>query len=70
MFTQVGSGEGFSCGLASDGRAFCWGWYHDGWALPPRAETFVSISVGNRHACGLRADGVTVCWGEPQISRP
>ena len=61
-FTAVSAGNGFSCGIRSDGTAACWGRNSDGQAEAPEGE-FSMVSAGGEHACGLLADGTVVCWG-------
>jgi alpha-tubulin suppressor-like RCC1 family protein len=68
-FLTIGTGDSFSCGLTTTGRAYCWG--NLGSASPivttPRTYTaapdFTSLSVGGGHACALTADGSAYCWG-------
>ena len=67
-----------SCGIASNGTAFCWGFNgygnlgtgtvvdSPGLAMrvaPKVAYNFTQISSGNQHTCGILADGSIVCWG-------
>ena len=62
----LGAGGNFTCGLAQDGTANCWG-AGTGRATPgsyPGAPTFVSMSVGSAHVCALQIDGKAYCWGD------
>jgi alpha-tubulin suppressor-like RCC1 family protein len=66
-----------TCGLTSDGTAWCWGSNSHGQlgapalnagfsAVPVRAAegiVFSSIATGSRHTCGIAVDGTTWCWG-------
>jgi len=66
-----------TCGLTSEGAAFCWGWNHRGQlgngamyddslqAPTPVAGglRFRSLSVGVEHTCGVTLDGRAYCWG-------
>lgn len=73
--TGVQAGEGFSCGLAPGGRAYCWGNNtfgqlgdgsdrHRGTPAPVRTEArFTALAVGHEHACGLTPEGAAWCWG-------
>ncbi len=75
-FSEIGVGQEFSCGLAADGSAYCWGhrqsfevdrFIHQIDSVPVRVGggfTFQSLSVGWGHACGITADGIASCWGE------
>ena len=74
-FSQITKGNQFTCGIRTNGEAWCWG---AGWRgqrgdgttnsnpTPSRvnsAEAFVRISAGTEHACGVTASGATFCWG-------
>lgn len=75
-FIAVTVGWHHSCGLGSDGTAYCWG--HDalgevGPGLPTEHLVptpvsgnlkFVEISAGLFHTCARTADGNIYCWGE------
>lgn len=64
-----------TCGLDTQGRAYCWGPNADGKLgdgsteerdVPTRVEgdlRFEDITVGGGHTCGLAADGAAYCWG-------
>jgi hypothetical protein len=68
-FQTVYAGGGHSCGLTSDGRAFCWGLLgNDGsMSLVPTAvpggPTFRAIAAGFDHSCALTPAGDAYCWG-------
>ena len=58
-----------TCGLTTDGAAYCWGF---GWpGLTPSSSVplavsgglrFVAMTVGS-HVCGVTAGGAAYCWG-------
>ena len=65
-----------TCGLTSEGKAYCWG--YNGWGAlggntnvsqspTPVAvatnQTFRSITAGSDHACAITFDNVGYCWG-------
>lgn len=73
---QVSSGAAHSCAVASDNRAYCWGWnvfgqVGDGTTsferLTPRLVVggleFRQISAGSYHTCGVTMDNAAYCWG-------
>jgi hypothetical protein len=75
-FVMVRAGDGFTCGLTSEGAPYCWGSgafgrLGDGTTDSVRATPapvaggliLRALSVGRRHACGLAASGVAWCWG-------
>jgi alpha-tubulin suppressor-like RCC1 family protein len=77
-FVQISSGTAFSCGLKTDGSAWCWGLddngqLGDGATTGPQinpsavssagTNIWTQISVGALHACGLQNDGKIYCWG-------
>ena len=61
-FTAVSAGDGFSCGLRSDGAVECWGSNYFGQLDVPE-ESFTAVSSSYSHSCGLRQDGKVECWG-------
>ncbi len=74
-FSAVASGERHSCGLDSEGAAFCWGWNWWGQlgndsithsSVPlriPGGFRFASLTSGAHHACGVTEEGRAYCWG-------
>ena len=65
-----------SCGIAADGRAYCWGGNQFGQlgdstttrrATPVAVSgglVFESLTAGTAHTCGLTPEGRAYCWGE------
>lgn len=74
-FTSLSAGLAHSCGVAKDGRAYCWGHNRDGQlgdgSVTSRSAPvavlgnlrFRSLDAGRKHSCGVAADGVVHCWG-------
>ncbi len=74
-FVRMSAGSGFSCGLSTDGTAYCWGrnlqgQLGDGTTVnkltPTKIATdvkFASISSGVATTCGIATTGATYCWG-------
>ncbi len=73
---QATRGSGYySCGVATDNRAYCWGDNLDGQLgdgtttrrLKPTAVagaiSFGNISAGTDHTCGVSTTNVGYCWG-------
>ncbi len=67
-----------TCGVATDGVAWCWGYNYFGvlgsaiipvdlWTRVPAAVSgrsdFVTIGTGYDHTCGVTASGAAWCWG-------
>jgi alpha-tubulin suppressor-like RCC1 family protein len=74
--SSVSAGDGFACGITTQGSAYCWG---DGSfgkigngklgssstpTLVTSGLTFASVTVGGEHACGLTPSGAAYCWGQ------
>ena len=76
-FRNVSVGNFYTCGVATDNRAYCWGANHYGQLgigtysdIPTRVPTavaggfqFRSVSAGLRHTCGLTTTDRAACWG-------
>lgn len=74
-FAAIAAGGFHSCGLTTDGQAFCWGANTFGQlgigatgtdAPPARVDTdlrFAALSGGELHTCGVTTDGIGYCWG-------
>jgi alpha-tubulin suppressor-like RCC1 family protein len=77
QFSQVSSGGRFTCGLTTDGLAFCWGINFAGQlgdgttggsrARPHAVATslrFRQITTGFYHTCAVTTDDLAYCWGD------
>jgi alpha-tubulin suppressor-like RCC1 family protein len=74
-FVDLALGPDFSCGLAEDGTAWCWGRNDRGqlgdgtridrWEPMPVSggHVFGSLRAGWQHACGVDDAGRLLCWG-------
>lgn len=77
-FTQLSSGNVFTCGVRTDGAGLCWGlnrlgqlglgtFTFTGFIPTPGVvvggHTFQAIGAGSTHACGVTTVGGTFCWG-------
>ena len=75
-FTTLAGGWTHTCGITTDGTAYCWGeglvgQLGDGANLEQQSPVpvlgglkFQSISTGRYHTCGLATDGLAYCWGD------
>ncbi len=75
VFASVSAGFNFTCGITTNGLAYCWGsggagQIGDGFRSDQPAPVavsngleFTSISAGNEHTCGVTIDGAAYCWG-------
>ena len=74
---SVAAGNGYSCGLISDGAAYCWGENYYGqlgdstsknWRPTPvrvvGGLAFASLAPGANHTCGLTPAGEAYCCGQ------
>ena len=69
------AGGGHTCGVKTDGTAWCWGHNHHGQLgddthtqrnAPVRVgmgSSWASLSAGGQHTCGVKTNGTGWCWG-------
>lgn len=74
-FAAVSAGASHTCGVTTNGLAYCWGSnifgeLGDGTqisrgnpVLVSGGLTFAAVSAGASHTCGLTTNGVAYCWG-------
>ena len=74
-FASVSAGDGFTCALTADGRAWCWGMGLFGQigngatstqplpAVVAGERRYLSLSAGSDHACAIAQDSTAWCWG-------
>jgi alpha-tubulin suppressor-like RCC1 family protein/S1-C subfamily serine protease len=75
-FKSISSGVSHTCGVTTDGDAWCWGLNRQGQlgngstdnsSVPVRVKgelVFEKLSAGHLHTCGLTTDGTIWCWGD------
>ena len=80
-FKALVTGGSHSCGLTTDGAAYCWGDNRAGQvgvagtdqlASPTRvadAPPFIALAAGWFHTCGLTNDGQMYCWGDNSLGQ-
>lgn len=75
-FTMISAGYSHTCGVATNGSAYCWGSNESGElgngtvgqdsptpALVSGGLTFASVSAGGVYTCGVTTAGAGYCWG-------
>jgi alpha-tubulin suppressor-like RCC1 family protein len=75
QFRQLAMGRAHTCGVATDGAAYCWGSGEEGRlgtgdtagrttpALVAGSASFAAITAGIAHTCAVATDGAAYCWG-------
>lgn len=74
-FVDIAAGRSHACGVASNGKAYCWGDNSAGQLgdgsgqdahIPTPVQSnlvFDRIAAGGDHTCALTTDGKAYCWG-------
>jgi alpha-tubulin suppressor-like RCC1 family protein len=75
-FTTISAGWSYTCGVTTQGAAYCWGWDAFGqgglggfgYSTPTPmavvgALVFATVSAGEYNTCGVATDGAAYCWG-------
>jgi alpha-tubulin suppressor-like RCC1 family protein len=74
-FRRVSAGAGFTCGVATDDRVYCWGQNFDGnlgdGTTEPHSSPvaiaggrrFSQVSAGSQHTCAVTLSHGVFCWG-------
>ncbi|MGH7564592.1 MAG: RCC1 domain-containing protein [Gemmatimonadota bacterium] len=83
-FESISAGDFHTCGVATLGSAYCWGFNQEGQLgkgdsgfttgsdvpVPVVGDlSFEAISGGNRHSCGVADGGEGYCWGENDLGQ-
>lgn len=73
VFMKLAVGHQMTCGLTTEGEAYCWGadvrvrggltGDSDRPVPVQTTQRFFDISTGANHACALAADSTAYCWG-------
>ncbi len=78
-FSQLSTNSNFSCALAINGNAYCWGYGFNGQigngdnanvnmptpvALPIGVNSFSTLSTNANFACAIANTGIVYCWGD------
>lgn len=83
VFRAITSGVFHTCGLDTQGTAYCWGYNNFGQlgagstaapsavAVPTAVPglSFLNLSAGAYHTCGVATDGITYCWGDNEYGQ-
>jgi alpha-tubulin suppressor-like RCC1 family protein len=74
-FATVSAGGNHTCGVTTEGAAYCWGYNNEGQLgngtsgrrTSPVAVagglTFATVGAGTFHTCGIATEGAAHCWG-------
>lgn len=64
VFTNLVSGDGFSCGVIRDGGVSCWGPNSGDFGLSGTSENFMALASGVDSICGVsQISNEVKCWG-------
>ena len=74
-FVQLSASYSHTCGITTDGKAYCWGRNGSGElgdgtrthrSAPVEvagSQSFKEVSVGGSHSCAIATSGAAYCWG-------
>lgn len=63
LFTQLGVGDDYACGLRTNGEIDCVA-YGSALVIEFKHGPYIDLSVGKRHVCALRIDQQVECLGD------
>ena len=69
-FTDLVSGDGFTCGLRTDQTITCWGGMRTASSLDTPGGKYTGVAAGLGFVCGLRTDTTITCWAEANENPP
>lgn len=84
VWKQMSAGFQTSCGVATDGAAYCWGRALGNGASTsttsqvavavdttslPEGTSWIAVDAGRQYACGLTTAGTTYCWGADSLGK-
>jgi len=67
-YTQVSGGDGYACGLKTDGTIACWGGNYYGRVHAAYGHLLL-VSAGYNFTCGVKTDGLGCLLGRPTERR-
>tara|TARA_Y100000389_G_scaffold150146_1_gene149619 strand:+ start:12047 stop:13255 length:1209 start_codon:yes stop_codon:yes gene_type:complete len=80
-FASIATGTFQTCGISTDGKAYCWGRNGKGqlgdgtteMRVEPTAVSsnlnFSNITIGTKHTCGISTNNEVYCWGEGRAGK-
>jgi alpha-tubulin suppressor-like RCC1 family protein len=66
-FTRIATGSAVTCGLSTDGEAYCWGKMILAPTAVPTSLRFATISAGATTFCAIAADQGAYCWSDGEL---
>jgi hypothetical protein len=78
-WSSLTAGGAHSCGVKTDGTAWCWGdnvfgqlgdgTTTDRWTPAQVPGSWSSLTAGGAHSCGVKTDGTAWCWGNNGVGQ-
>jgi hypothetical protein len=66
-FTRIATGSAVTCGLSTNGEAYCWGKSILAPTAVPTSLRFTDIGAGATTFCAIAADQGAYCWSDSDI---